>query len=852
MPLTLPRKSPSRKSTLTTGPANGSPLAEGLGAQPKQTNTVTSAPRTRLPLPRASTDGATPTLARKPSDSSIYSTASKVEKKRSAWRGVAKTLPSLLKSSRGASSTSLVGQDGETPMPTDVVEIPKSSPSTPSKIPKRMTPSPKATLVEPRNSQPIKGQDTDERASAEYSDGSLTMVDEVQPTGLPLSEELSSLRQQLTETTNECSALREHISTLEGTSKAQLRQSVEEAVNHTKAELLRAHSSELDKHRETIQSLHKRNEDLASRVMVAEDTKADSARAHDTEMQSLQFRMKNLQQSLEVVQHDLKMKDEHTSKLERENNELRGRTAQLEENGRVLAQGGAAAQTRLLDEVNQYRQKLETSQQTLAERDAQVQQLQSSKLEADNMLIKAQAVVDEKDMAIGELKARVTGYEERNASLEGRVVEMERELTETKNAADQTLQAKIAEYERQLTDAHRTAEALRAELTSSSTTIQQLRTALNTARADAQISATTIEEHATQLRQARKQHTMLEDTARALEEEKETLEREKGELVRAHIAQIEAERRAVHNLRKSMESSQRDLAAKQERTSILVTANEELRREVLSLKEKLTQDGEASLKVRKELDEVKATLSTLEEKSQATAELAQDKEKLVNEVAQLKSQLEDARKQLNQLTTSPQVQAEEELKGDLKKAQATVDEQKTVIGRLQQTLDERMKEEPSPRLPPSLTRISPAQQRPTTQRSRSATISVTESPRPASSSPKPPAPAHVSLSRRTTPSSSPIIPHSSPLKKSSTSPSRRPTSSSSKVANEQDRAFRAGSTDSDSDGGHSTTSSGAARRQSNTHSPTTDVKLLRPSAEPTLAYKMGHAVFGSLWRRIWG
>jgi len=76
-----------------------------------------------------------------------------VDEKRSAWRGVPKILPSLLKSSREV-SISTAPQDHE---PAESI---KHSPSLGSKIPvRRMTASPKASLLpESRHTPPLKGR----------------------------------------------------------------------------------------------------------------------------------------------------------------------------------------------------------------------------------------------------------------------------------------------------------------------------------------------------------------------------------------------------------------------------------------------------------------------------------------------------------------------------------------------------------------------------------------------------------------------------------------------------------------------------------------------------------------------
>jgi chromosome segregation ATPase len=266
------------------------------------------------------------------------------------------------------------------------------------------------------------------------------MVEDIHSNERSLSEELTSTKHRLSETTNECSALREHIRTLETTQNTQLRQSVEEAVNHIKADLQRAHTSELGKQQETIHNLQKRNEELASRIMAAED---DKDRTHAAETQSMESGMRNLQHSLESLQRELKMKDEDAVRLERENGELKGQIAHLEEDSRLLAEGGTEAGKRLLADVNYYREQLEDGRRTLAERDGQITQLQSSQAETENLLICAQSSVDEKDTIIADLQRRGSGSEERNASLEARLIDMEREVAESKNSAEHVIEVRI-------------------------------------------------------------------------------------------------------------------------------------------------------------------------------------------------------------------------------------------------------------------------------------------------------------------------------------------------------------------------------------------------------------------------
>lgn len=568
----------------------------------------------------------------------------------------------------------------------------------------------------------------------------------------------------------------------------------------TKAELFGL----FDQHKEINNHLQESNEELASRIMAVEDDKAELMRVHDKEMRSFHLKVKDLQHLIESLQQELKVKDEHVSETGALDSGLRGRVMHLEEDGRVLAKGGVEVRDRLLDDMNHCQTELENMQKILIERHVQFTQLQSIKIETENMLVCVQASVDEKDMVIKDLEHRLSSFDESNSSLK----------------------IQIQDYESRLTDVDCVAQALRVELSTSSYSVEQLRTTLDVVRADTQKSAKVIEEQATQLVRAEKQKIMLQESARVLEDEKQALEVEKTELVRNHIAQVEAERRAVHNLRRSIESSQRESTVKQERSLLLVSANEELHREVVGLKERLKRDGEEAQNVKKELEIIKSTLSSFEEKNNAATQIAKEKEALMGEVTQLQCRLEDARNQLGQYNT--QTGGEEKLKKDMQKALETIEEQKSVIGRLQHSVSERSREreDAKPILLPSLTRVTPARQ--PAQRSRSSTVSSKSS----SSSPKPPVRTPPTRSRA--PSSSPGTTNSTPLLTLSASSSQAP--------HFRERVSPTGSTGSESD-----VDGGISQHPSSTH-----VKRSKPQMESSLVYKMGHAVFGSLWRRIWG
>ncbi len=158
MPLNL-------KSTITRKPTTNKKSDLSADSTPptkratSPQNVTTSESRPRMPPVRSQTDMPLPTITRKPSQNSIYSTVSKADKKRSAWRGVAKSIPGLLKPSRAGSSTSLASQDLEpsTEIPPPVPELPPSASGFHSKIPvKRSTLSPKASTLGLQDSTIVK------------------------------------------------------------------------------------------------------------------------------------------------------------------------------------------------------------------------------------------------------------------------------------------------------------------------------------------------------------------------------------------------------------------------------------------------------------------------------------------------------------------------------------------------------------------------------------------------------------------------------------------------------------------------------------------------------------------------
>lgn len=161
MPLNLRYPGATRKNTIsktTDGPA----VAERNRSPQPGTSLTTPVKgvvpeRPKQTTPKKQTDTPPRTLTRKPSQASIYSTTSITEKKRPTWRGVAKTLPGMLKSPRGASSTSLasISQEPAPPLPGSVDSKSASTPR--SKIPaRRTTLSPKASTLDKLSTTPAK------------------------------------------------------------------------------------------------------------------------------------------------------------------------------------------------------------------------------------------------------------------------------------------------------------------------------------------------------------------------------------------------------------------------------------------------------------------------------------------------------------------------------------------------------------------------------------------------------------------------------------------------------------------------------------------------------------------------
>lgn len=665
-----------------------------------------------------------------------------------------------------------------------------------------------------------------------------------------LAEELSATRQRLVESTNESSALHEHIRTLEKTQDEQLRQRVEQAVNHTKDELVRVHASEMENQQETVRALERRNEELLLRIKSLERETSELGHAHNAEVKSLELRIQSLQESLESLQHELNTKDDKMVALVRENEDLRKQVVDIEKDSRVLAEGGKEAQRRLIDEVNQLRRHLQDAHALVMERDDQITVLQSAKAEMEVSLRGAQAVVDEREMVIGDLRRCGDVFGERNRLLEQKVVEMEREISDNKESAKRVLETTVDDYERRIVDAIGTIQGLQTQLSSSATTIQQLQSALDSTRDNAEEATQTTAGYMDELRELRNQRTAHEETIRALEEQNKALQTEKAELVRTYTCEIEAEKRAIHNLRRSMETSERDHSARQERSAILVQANEELRREIMSLKELREQEEKESGALRKDLEVANATLCALEEKGRISLEAAtEEKKKLAEEVDQLRRQLEDVQGQLKERDAQAQtcVVDAEKLKNELQTAISTIAEQKAVIARLQQSIGERSKDDRQPRLLLNVVKGNRSDNR----RRRSSTVSRTEPPKAVEMSKR----STNTPSRNEAPrkpirreSAPPATPTSTVAKQPDIGPSGSPrlpvspTHEAVRMLKDHEQAFQANSTDSDSEGDHHSSSQRQVR----------DVKRLTQQTQAGLAYRMGHAVFGSLWRRIWG
>ncbi|XP_006462717.1 hypothetical protein AGABI2DRAFT_186593 [Agaricus bisporus var. bisporus H97] len=844
MPLNLRYPGATRKNTIsktTDGPA----VAERNRSPQPGTSLTTPVKgvvpeRPKQTTPKKQTDTPPRTLTRKPSQASIYSTTSITEKKRPIWRGVAKTLPGMLKSPRGASSTSLasISQEPAPPLPGSVDSKSASTPR--SKIPaRRTTLSPKASTLDKLSTTPAKSipleesehvirEQRDITRTSNGSDGSDTLVEELQSTARSLNEELSAMQHKLNEATNECSALHEHIRTLESANDEQLRRSVEEAVKHAKDELLGSHASELGAQQDRILDLQKKNDGLTSRLVEIEQLKEKSDRDSTTEINSLRRQLRDLQNSLESVQHDLKTKDDVVAGLNQRNEELYARIANLEAERSTLTEGAAEMEEGLLKDVGLLRHQLEDAQHTLSERDIQMSELQSEKAKVEDMLVRAHAVADEKEMVIGDLKRRGNGLEERNEELERKILDLEREETRLKATTD--------DYERQIIDAAGDAQMLRDQLASSTSLAQQLQSSLDALSIENKES---LQAAADKFSQLQEQHAALVETMQALESENNMHQTEKADMIRIHSAEIEAERRAVRNLRRSMESIARDSGAKDDRSSVLIQANEELQQEIMNLKKLREGEEQESRRLRKESVENTVAISTLEEKRRVLLEvLTAEKEKLSGEADHLRRQLTEAKLRLQEHDSQAQSQGVDEQKRneEVQKANAIIDEQRTVIGRLQQSIGELSKDDDQPPKPRLLLNVmKPDPSRTHVQRSQtSPVVSNTLPPRP----PPPPKRSTTGGNETHAPSIAQST-SSTPLKTFMPTTSLDPSShEASRMLTDHERAFQA---DSDSEGDHT-----GCQRQLR------DMKRGKAQAHASFAYKMGRTVFGSLWRKVWG
>jgi chromosome segregation ATPase len=398
----------------------------------------------------------------------------------------------------------------------------------------------------------------------------------------------------------------------------------------------------------------------------------------------------------------------------------------------------------------------------------------------------------------------------------------------------------VDHYERQVIETAGDIQALRDQLTSSTSTVQQLQSSLDATSIESKESLQVAQEATDKLNQLQKQHAALREKIQVLESQNKTYQTEKADIIRVHSAEIEAERRAIRNLRRSIESIERGSGSKDERSSVLVLTNEELQREIMSLKELREGEEQESRRLRKEVEDNNLVVSALEEKNKILLEaLTAEKERLSDQVDNLQRQLIEAQLRIQELSLHAQSQGVSELKRkeELQKTNATLDEQRTVIQRLQQSIGELSKDDcqpPKPRLLLNVMKSDPS--RTHVQQSHSSSSASNS----VSSRPSPPAKRYSTGGSEIHAASVAPSTSSTPLKTfKATTPPDYSSYEGSRMLTEHEHAFQA---DSDSEGD----------RHSGSQRQLKDIKRGKQQAQTSFVYRMGHAVFGSLWQRVWG
>jgi chromosome segregation ATPase len=362
---------------------------------------------------------------------------------------------------------------------------------------------------------------------------------------------------------------------------------------------------------------------------------------------------------------------------------LQNRIAELEKEN--------AEKTTQLEELEET-----TSREKAEFRRIHTNEMESHRREHQQSLEKVQRQAREAEEKADALQRQLQVLREEKQLLEKRRDELKAELLQTKDASEKAVSG--LEHAQAITNATNTISTLQNELSTSTATIHQLRSALDSASHDADGLAETLEERAIQVQRLQHNVSDLEGANQALNEKvenlvsqmktaEETAAGERAELCKKHTADIDAERHIGRNLQSSLESLQLEMGVTENKVTTLTREKNGLLEKVGKLEERCKNGQHQIAGLRTELTNANALVKDLEEKGKVAREDARkEKMALSNQVNLLRRQFEGAQKESGQ--RQDQIQRLEATKDDMTKelsrAQTSVSEKDAAIEELQQ------------------------------------------------------------------------------------------------------------------------------------------------------------------------
>lgn len=413
-----------------------------------------------------------------------------------------------------------------------------------------------------------------------------------------------------------------------------------------------------------IQELKQENEEkLQSVTESVEREKAELRRAHAVEME---FQRHKHQEALEKLQYETRQAEERTNDLACELDMLQG--------------------------------ELTARNETVREMQVQVRDLSSAKEELQGILQNLKMDLGEMEAMAEELRLRNIGLEHERQEFKKQRDEMQTESSREKEISSLALEKLASDHADNMLKASNTISHLGKELSSSSTTINQLRESLHTVTCTSETLSKEVDGRTADVQRLERNVSELQSSNQTLENTvddmmiqmklmEDNATRERAELCEKHSNEIDGERRIVQDLRLSLESLQLDMsvtgseiaALKEEKNGLLDRAG---------LLEERCKCGEQRVeRLNVELTRANGLVHELEGIGRVSREEARKEiSEHMNNLNLLRRQFDDASKQLAERNDQVQVLrvTNDELTTTLCHAQTSVNEKAGTISELQQ------------------------------------------------------------------------------------------------------------------------------------------------------------------------